>query len=81
MYLYSTELASRGQSHLEKKNIHFSADGGLKVGVKEVQADEYAAAQQGFLVKAWNYSTWPEYRSRYWNKQVETPVKGKGKKT
>ena len=27
---------------------------------------------RSFLVKAWNYSSWPAYRSRFWNKdQVE----------
>ena len=27
---------------------------------------------RSFLVKAWNYSSWPAYKSRFWNKdQVE----------
>ena len=25
------------------------------------------------LVKAWNYSTWPAYKSRFWNKETGTP--------
>lgn len=46
----------------------FSKDG-LKVGVKDIKNENYVDATQNFLVKAWNLSTWPEYRSRYWNKQ------------
>lgn len=26
-----------------------------------------------FLVKAWNYSSWPAYKSKLWNKQEEQP--------
>lgn len=58
---------------MQKKNVVFTKDG-MKVGVKEVKNESYVDATQGFLVKAWNYSTWPAYKSRLWNKQ--TPAEG-----
>lgn len=30
---------------------------------------------RSLLVKAWNYSSWPEYKSRFWNKENEQPQK------
>ena len=30
------------------------------------------------LVKAWNYSTWPAYKSRFWNKEDGKEEKKKG---
>jgi len=44
----------------------------MRVGVKEVKNESYVDATQGFMVKAWNLSTWPGYKSRLgWNKQPE----------
>jgi len=31
------------------------------------------------LVKAWNYSSWPAYKSRFWNKENEQPQKTPGR--
>lgn len=56
---------------MSKNNLVFTKDG-LKVGVKDVKNESYVDATQNFLVKAWNLSTWPEYKSRLgWNKQAE----------
>lgn len=66
MYLYSQELANRGQKHLEKKHIVFNKDGGLKVGVRELRTEEYSDRTQSVLVKAWSLSTWPAYKSWLW---------------
>jgi hypothetical protein len=41
----------------------------MKVGVKEIKNENYVDKTQNLLVKAWNLSTWPEYKSRLWNKQ------------
>lgn len=46
IYLWSNELADRGQKHMEKKNMTFTKDGGLKVGVKQMGAEEYADRTQ-----------------------------------
>ena len=29
-----------------------------------------ADGKNSVLVKAWNYSTWPAYKSRFWNKEA-----------
>lgn len=46
IYLWSNELADRGQKHMEKKNMTFTKDGGLKVGIKQMGAEEYADRTQ-----------------------------------
>ena len=45
LYLWSNELTDRGRKKMEEKNINFSKDG-MKVGVREVSDEDYAAAQQ-----------------------------------
>lgn len=67
---------------MEKKNISFTADGGMRVGVKELRTEEYSDKTQNMLVKAWNLSEWPNYRSRLWNQGAEVNAKGaKGTKS
>jgi hypothetical protein len=46
MYLYSNELANRGVKQMEKKNVVFNKDGGVRVGVKEINSEEYADRTQ-----------------------------------
>jgi hypothetical protein len=53
---------------MESKNVVFTKDG-MKVGVKELKNESYVDSTQSMLVKAWNLSTWPGYKSRLWNKQ------------
>jgi hypothetical protein len=60
---------------MQSKNVVLTKDG-LKVGVKEVRTESYVDTTQTFLVKAWNLSTWPEYKSRLWNKQAPAPANG-----
>ena len=71
MYLYTQSLAERGQRSMEKRNISLTTDGGMKVGVKELKTEDYSQQTQNMLVKAWNLSSWPEYRSRLRNKDVQ----------
>ena len=61
---------------MQSKNVVFTKDG-LKVGVKEVKTESYVDKTQGYLVKAWNLSTWPEYKSRLWNKQQAEKVEAR----
>lgn len=56
---------------MEKKNISFTSDGGMRVGVKELRTEEYSDRTQNVLVNAWNLSEWPNYKSRFWNKQAQ----------
>jgi hypothetical protein len=47
----------------------------MKVGVKEVKTEKYVDKTQNVLVKAWNLSTWPAYKSRLgWNKPKDDGV-------
>lgn len=51
---------------MERKNIVLTKDG-VKVGVKEVRNEEYVDKTQSVLMKAWNMSSWPGYKSKIWN--------------
>ena len=46
IYTWSNELADRANKKMEKKNIGFTKDGGLRVGVKELKDENYADKQQ-----------------------------------
>jgi hypothetical protein len=41
MYIYTNDMAERGKKSMEKRNISFSKDGGLKVGVKGISSEAY----------------------------------------
>ena len=56
---------------MAKHNIQFTSDGGMKVGVKQMSQEKYADATQKKIVEAWNFSSWPEYKSRLWNQEAE----------
>ena len=49
IYLWSNQLSDRGKKHMEKKNMTFTKDGGLKVGVKEVKDEEYTDKTQRYV--------------------------------
>ena len=68
LYLTAQKISSATSDKMQAKNVVFTKDG-LKVGVKDVRTESYVDTTQSFLVKAWNLSTWPEYKSRLWNKQ------------
>lgn len=44
--IWSNELADRGKKKLEKKNVSMTADGGLRVKVKEMSSESYADKTQ-----------------------------------
>ncbi|KAI9723678.1 MAG: hypothetical protein M1812_000978 [Candelaria pacifica] len=70
VYTVANDVADKTTKKMERKNVVFTKDG-MKVGVKEVRNEQYVDQTQSFLVKAWNYSTWPAYKSRLWNKQEQ----------
>ena len=41
LYVWSNQMTQRGKQHMEKKNMTFTKDGGLKVGVKEMRSEAY----------------------------------------
>lgn len=105
-------MADRGKRHMDKKNVSFSKDG-MKVGVKQVNDEDYADKTQryihicycdmldrlkqnehgnlrwltlvfrhSYLVKAWNYSSFPAYKSRLgWNPQPKAAPPASASKT
>lgn len=60
---------------MQKHNISYSKDSGMKVGVKEVRDEDYSSSIQKNLVNTWNESQWPDYKSRFWNKDMHKPEK------
>lgn len=73
------KISSAANDKIQSKNVVFTKDG-MKVGVKEMNNENYVDTTQSFLVKAWNLSTWPEYKSRLWNKQEPENAKAKSRK-
>ncbi|RDL31789.1 Uncharacterized protein BP5553_09191 [Venustampulla echinocandica] len=66
IYLSVQKISNTASEKMQSKNVVFTKDG-MKVGVKQIKNENYVDATQGFLVKAWNLSTWPAYKSRLWN--------------
>jgi hypothetical protein len=74
LYLTFQKISSTTSEKMQKKNVVFTKDG-MKVGVKEMKTENYVDTTQSFLVKAWNLSEWPAYKSRLgWNKTAAEPT-------
>ncbi|KAH7382950.1 hypothetical protein BKA64DRAFT_727036 [Cadophora sp. MPI-SDFR-AT-0126] len=69
VYLIVCNVQKTTNEKMERKNVVFTKDG-MKVGVKELRNENYVDKTQSFMVKAWNLSTWPEYKSKLWNKDA-----------
>ncbi|KAK5126515.1 hypothetical protein LTR08_004681 [Meristemomyces frigidus] len=68
MYQWSNELADRGRKKMESKNMGFTKEGGLRVGVTAMPEENYTDKTQSVLVNVWNKATFPAYKSRLgWN--------------
>lgn len=79
IYLSFQKISAAASDKLESKNVVFTKDG-MRVGVKEIKTESYVDKSQGLLVKAWNLSTWPAYKSRLWNKQDTQEDRAKARK-
>ncbi|KAJ5888111.1 hypothetical protein N7495_008152, partial [Penicillium taxi] len=51
---------------MERHNFSISKEG-MKVHVREIQDEEYRDRNQSVLVKMWNNTSFPAYKSRLWN--------------
>jgi hypothetical protein len=49
IYIWSQQMTDRGKKHMEKKNMTFTKDGGLKVGVKEMRDEAYTDKTQKYV--------------------------------
>ncbi|KAL2053774.1 hypothetical protein ABVK25_006079 [Lepraria finkii] len=77
IYTIATDIADKTSKKMEQKNVSFGKEG-MKIGVKEIKTENYVDQTQSLLVKAWNYSSWPAYKSRLgWNKENEAPQKSR----
>ena len=76
VYTIATDIAAKTSKKMEDHNVTFNKDG-LKIAVKEMKNEDYVDRTQNVLVKAWNLSTWPAYKSRFWNKEEKNGKKGK----
>jgi hypothetical protein len=65
----TSNVANETSSRLQRKNVTLSKDG-VVVGVHHRSDDKLVEGSQNFVVKAWNLSKWPAYKSRFWNKQA-----------
>lgn len=70
MYVFVQKISAAASDKMQSKNVVFTKDG-VKVGVKELKTESYVDKTQGFMVKAWNLSSWPGYKSRLWNQEAE----------
>jgi len=49
MYQWSNELKERANKKMEKKNMSFTKEGGLRVGVKDIGEENYADKTQKYV--------------------------------
>ena len=70
IWVVVNDIGDATTKKMEKKNIVLTKDG-VKVGVKQVNQEEYVDRTQGILMKAWNMSSWPGYKSKIWNTEGE----------
>ncbi|KAG9243981.1 hypothetical protein BJ878DRAFT_508258 [Calycina marina] len=74
IFLAVTQIGHAANDKMQSKNVMFTKDG-MKVGVKEIKNENYVDRTQSILVKAWNLSSWPGYKSRLWNKDAQASGK------
>ncbi|KAE8375953.1 hypothetical protein BDV26DRAFT_266714 [Aspergillus bertholletiae] len=60
------EVTRNTKTKMEKKNVVWTKDG-MKVGVKELNDEDYKDRSQSVLVNMWNHTSFPAYKSRLWN--------------
>ncbi|KAI9886559.1 MAG: N-alpha-acetyltransferase mak3 [Watsoniomyces obsoletus] len=64
IYCAANEITNAAGKKLEGNRIVCSRDG-VKVSVTHVEDETYVDRTQSILVKAWNLSSFPAYRSRF----------------
>jgi hypothetical protein len=65
-----SEIAAKTSEKMSENNVQLGPEG-IRIGVKQVKDEDYVGRTQDMLVKAWNLSSWPAYRSRIWNKDAD----------
>jgi len=62
-YQIANDVSDKTRKKMEKRNISFTKEG-MKVGVKEKSAEQQTDSAQSMIVKIWNNSYFPAYKSR-----------------
>ncbi|PYH80037.1 hypothetical protein BO82DRAFT_119971 [Aspergillus uvarum CBS 121591] len=70
-YSIVQDVSRHTRSKMEGKNVLFTREG-MKVGVREVQEEEYVDRSQSILVNMWNHTSFPAYKSRFWDMNKPT---------
>jgi hypothetical protein len=68
IYLSVQKISAQATAKLEERHLSVSKDG-ARIGVKPKDTEHLVDATRDGIVKVWNLSTWPDYKSRLWNKQ------------
>lgn len=55
IYLSAAKIQETATERMGKKNVVFTKDG-VRVGVKEIENEQYVDKTQSWVVKAWNLS-------------------------
>ncbi|KAL4928438.1 uncharacterized protein BDV17DRAFT_96631 [Aspergillus undulatus] len=76
-YSIIQEVSNTARGKMEKKNVMFTKDG-VKVGVREVNEEEYVDRSQSILVNMWNHTSFPAYKSRLWDMTGSASTSGSG---
>ncbi|KAL4958217.1 hypothetical protein BDW69DRAFT_98716 [Aspergillus filifer] len=76
-YSIVQEVSNKTRSKMEKRNVMFTKDG-MKVGVREVNEEEYVDRSQSILVNMWNHTSFPAYKSRLWDMTGSAELSGSG---
>lgn len=65
-YSIAHDVSKTTRQKMEKRDLVFSKDG-MKIGVKEVDFETENDRTQSVLVNMWNHTSFPAYKSRFWN--------------
>jgi len=76
VYGIVTDIADKTSKRMAEKNVSLTQDG-MRIGVRQIKDEDYVGKTQNVLVKAWNLSSWPQYKSRLWNQEAEVNEKRK----
>ncbi|KAL4810399.1 hypothetical protein BDV18DRAFT_130916 [Aspergillus unguis] len=66
VYNIVQDISDKTRNKMEKRNVMFTKDG-MKVGVRQVNEEEYVDRSQSILVNMWNHTSFPAYKSRLWD--------------
>ncbi|KAL4800444.1 hypothetical protein BDV19DRAFT_384265 [Aspergillus venezuelensis] len=76
-YSIIQEVSNKTRNKMEQRNVMFTKDG-MKVGVREVNEEEYVDRSQSILVNMWNHTSFPAYKSRLWDMTGSAEASGSG---